>query len=95
MVRRPRPKAPASPSEETFTWMVRLAERLARRDRLRELAAPESILEAELDLVERAKGELSPEQVLFVLRRRDELIRYFEPARAGDSPPSDKATDPS
>ena len=95
MLRHSQPADSTVPPEETFTWMVRLAERLARRDRLRELSAPDSIIEAELDLVERAKSELTPEQILFVLRRRDELIRYFDPAKRGEPQAPDKSTDPS
>ena len=82
--------------DDTYTWMVRLAERLARLDRLRELSAPQTILDAECNLVDRAKGRLTPAQILFVLSRRDEVIRFFDPLESSDegSLPH-KATDPS
>jgi hypothetical protein len=82
--------------DDTYTWMVRLAERLARRDRLCEMNAPQTIVDAELNLVERAKAKLTAAQILFVLSRRDEVIRFFDPADGleGAAVP-DKATDPS
>ena len=90
------PSEPDEPDDDTYTWMVRLAERLARRDRLREMSAPQTILDAELNLVDRAKARLTPAQILFVLRRRDEVIRFFDHPETPDaSSVPDKATDPS
>jgi hypothetical protein len=95
---RPTKPTPRASDNDSYSWMVRLAERLARRDRLREMAAPPTIIEAELELVEQAKSKLTPAQVLFVMRQRDELIRYFDPAERsaeGRERAGDKAMDPS
>jgi hypothetical protein len=92
----PSPRGDGEAEDDTYTWMVRLAERLARLDRLRDMSAPQTIVDAERSLVDRAKARLSPSQILFVLSRRDEVIRFFDPLEApthGASP--DKATDPS
>ena len=72
---------PRAEADDTYAWVVRLAERLARLDRLTELEAPQTVLDAELLLVERAKAKLTPGQILFVLSRRDEVIRFLDPER--------------
>jgi hypothetical protein len=89
--RKPSPLSAAGPAGDTYTWMLLLAERLARRDRLQEMSAPQTILDAELELVERAKAALTAGQVLFVLHRRDDLISYFD----APDPLEAEATDPS
>jgi hypothetical protein len=62
----------------TYDWMVRLAERLNRRDRLRQLDAPETILESEERLVAEGMSMLTPAERLFVLWHRRDLVHDFE-----------------
>jgi hypothetical protein len=74
MLWRKRPGPRSSPYES----MIRLAGRLARRERLRELHAPDTILDAEERLVKESLHHLSPGQALFVLRHRDALMNQFD-----------------
>ena len=71
------------PRRASYDWMIRLAGRLARRERLRRMRAPETILEAEERLVRDGIEHLSVGEALFVLRYKDELTRHFDPSVKG------------
>jgi hypothetical protein len=62
-----------------YFWMLRLAERLARRERLVRMRAPRSILEAEERLVDDGIDRLTAGETLFVMFHGDELRRDFDP----------------
>jgi hypothetical protein len=77
------------PRRASYDWMTRLAGRLARRDRLRNMRAPQTILEAEERLVQDGMSHLTVGEALFVLRYKEELTRHFD---LGVSGPSGAAT---
>jgi hypothetical protein len=80
------PEAPADSDavRSRFDWMILLAQRLARRDRLRRLTAPGLVIEAELCLIEEATAMLRPAEILFVMKNRERLAVSFEPPGATD-----------
>jgi hypothetical protein len=65
---------------DAYFWMSLLAGRLARRDRLRALDAPEDILQAEDALVEEAKKNLSPGHILYILSHRLDATTAGDPS---------------
>jgi hypothetical protein len=67
------------PRRASYDWMIRLAGRLARRARLCNMRAPESILEAEERLVREGMDHLTAGEALFVMRYKDEITRQFDP----------------
>jgi hypothetical protein len=72
----------------TYDWMVRLAERLNRRDRLRQLDAPETIIESEERLVAEGMSMLTLPERLFVLWHRRDLVHDFDPEGVDEGPRS-------
>jgi|HubBroStandDraft_2_1064218.scaffolds.fasta_scaffold1159595_1 hypothetical protein len=87
-----RKKRGARPAQ--YDWMTRLAARLARRERLRHLRAPETILEAEERLVRDGMSHLTVAEALFVMRYRDELTRHFDPWVEGRDGVAVRSRDP-
>jgi hypothetical protein len=84
MFRKRRAK-PSEPSDslvpyDAYFWMSLLAGRLARRERLRALDAPEDVLEAEEALVEEAKSNLSPGHILYILGGKLDATKAGEPS---------------
>ncbi len=78
----------------SYDWMTRLAGRLARRDRLRRMRAPEAVLAAEERLVKEGMGHLTTAETLFVMRYRDELTRHFDPWVKGRDGVAFRSRDP-
>lgn len=78
----PKPSEPGDSlvAYDAYFWMSLLAGRLARRDCLRALDAPEDILEAEDVLVEEAKSNLSPGHILYILSHRLDATRAGDPS---------------
>jgi hypothetical protein len=64
--------------EDVPYWVVRLARRLARLRRFRELRAPENILEEEKRLVREAIATLSPGEALSVIQLWPQLVRHLD-----------------
>jgi hypothetical protein len=67
----------------SYFWMLRLAERLARREQFLRMHAPETILEAEEQLVIDGMGRLTVGETLFVMRYREEIACDFDPPEKG------------
>jgi hypothetical protein len=96
---RKKPRAPAPPPpppevppeegdpepREHRYWIERLAMRAARLLRLREIKAPQNIIDQEHQLIAKAIAMLTPEEALAAIARATELARYF--AREADSAP--------
>jgi hypothetical protein len=91
---RKKPPAPAPPPEvplpdgaeepeEPRYWIERLAMRAARLQRLREIKAPQNIIDQEHRLIGTAIARLTPEEALAAIAQATELARHF--AREVDS----------
>jgi len=78
--------------EEPRYWIERLAMRAARLQRLREIKAPQNIIDQEHRLIGTAIAKLTPEEALAVIARATDLARHFaREAESGPGPESDAA----
>jgi hypothetical protein len=80
----PLPEGVEEPEEPRY-WIERLAMRAARLQRLREIKAPQNIIDQEHRLIGTAIAMLRPEEALAAIARATELARHF--AREVDSGP--------
>ncbi len=86
--RTPRPKLLDQPKGTEF-WMKKLAERYARLARLEELRAPQTIIEAEQRMIQKAIAQLSPADALAVMRVWPELASKHVKKGRPPSPPGE------
>jgi DNA-directed RNA polymerase beta' subunit len=74
------PELPAGRAklEDVPYWMARLARRLARLRRFRELRAPENIVEEERRLVREAIATLTPREALSVIHWSPQFVHHVD-----------------
>jgi hypothetical protein len=72
----PSPEGAEEPEEPRY-WIERLAMRAARLQRLREVKAPQNIIDQEHRLIGTAIAMLTPEEALAAIARATELARHF------------------
>jgi hypothetical protein len=87
----PLPDGVEEPEEPRY-WIERLAMRAARLQRLREIKAPQNIIDQEHRLIGTAIAMLTPEEALAAIARATELARHFaREVDSGQKPEGDAA----